>query len=120
MIARDGSIKIIGAQAQAAKAKAVFGALLELSKRGTQISEQNVDYAISLSFSEAQDKIVEIDKDIIARTINGRPIKPKTIGQKQYVDLIRQKMIVFGVGPAGTGKPTSPWLWLYRLLKREL
>jgi len=51
MIARDGSIKIIGAQAQAAKAKAVFGALLELSKRGTQISEQNVDYAISLSFS---------------------------------------------------------------------
>ena len=104
MIARDGSIKIIGAQAQAAKAKAVFGALLELSKRGTQISEQNVDYAIYLSFSEAQDKIVEIDKDIIARSINGRPIKPKTIGQKQYVDLIRQKMIVFGVGPAGTGK----------------
>ncbi len=104
MIARDGAIKIIGADTQAARAKAVFSALLELSKRGTQISEQNVDYAIALSFSESQDKLIEIDRDIIARTVNGKPIKPKTIGQKQYIDLIREKMVVFGVGPAGTGK----------------
>ena len=47
---------------------------------------------------------MEIDKDIICRTINGKPVKPKTLGQKQYIDLIRKKMIVFGVGPAGTGK----------------
>ncbi len=104
MIARDGAIKIIGADTQAERAKAVFSALLELSKRGTQISEQNVDYAIALSFSESQDKLIEIDRDIIARTVNGKPIKPKTIGQKQYIDLIREKMVVFGVGPAGTGK----------------
>ncbi len=104
MIARDGAIKIIGADTQAARAKAVFSALLELSKRGTPISEQNVDYAIALSFSESQDKLIEIDRDIIARTVNGKPIKPKTIGQKQYIDLIREKMVVFGVGPAGTGK----------------
>lgn len=104
MIARDGAIKIIGADTQAARAKAVFSTLLELSKRGTQISEQNVDYAIALSFSESQDKLIEIDRDIIARTVNGKPIKPKTIGQKQYIDLIREKMVVFGVGPAGTGK----------------
>lgn len=104
MIARDGAIKIIGADTQAERAKAVFSALLELSKRGTQISEQNVDYAIALSFSESQDKLIEIDRDIIARTVNGKPIKPKTIGQKQYIDLIRKKMVVFGVGPAGTGK----------------
>ena len=58
MIARDGAIKIIGADTQAERAKAVFSALLELSKRGTQISEQNVDYAIALSFSESQDKLI--------------------------------------------------------------
>ncbi len=48
--------------------------------------------------------IVEIDKDCICHTINGKPVKPKTLGQKAYVDAIRQKMIVFGMGPAGTGK----------------
>lgn len=104
MISRDGAIKIIGPESRVAKAKSVFSTLLELSKRGNQISEQNVDYAISLSYTEGEEKILEIDKDIISRTINGKPIKPKTLGQKQYVDLIRRKMIVFGVGPAGTGK----------------
>jgi phosphate starvation-inducible PhoH-like protein len=63
-----------------------------------------VDYALSLSFTESDAQILEIDKDIICRTITGKPVKPKTMGQKQYVDLIRKKMIVFGVGPAGTGK----------------
>ena len=68
------------------------------------MTEQNVDYALSLSFTEKDDQILEIDKDIICRTITGKPVKPKTMGQKQYVDLIRKKMIVFGIGPAGTGK----------------
>ena len=104
MIARDGSIKIIGPKAYVDKAKSVFNNLIELSKRGNQITEQNVDYALSLSFTLEDDKILEIDQDVIARTILGKPIKPKTLGQKQYVDLIRNKMIVFGVGPAGTGK----------------
>lgn len=104
MIARDGSIKIIGPEVQVGRAKSIFATLLELSKRGNTITEQNVDYAIALSYSEAQDKLLEIDKDIIARTINGKSIKPKTLGQKEYVDAIRNKMIVFGVGPAGTGK----------------
>ena len=48
--------------------------------------------------------LIEIDSDTVCRTIAGRPIKPKTFGQKEYVDAIRDKMIVFGVGPAGTGK----------------
>ena len=104
MIARDGSIKIIGPKAYVDKAKSVFNNLIELSKRGNQITEQNVDYALSLSFTLEDDKILEIDQDVIARTVFGKPIKPKTLGQKQYVDLIRNKMIVFGVGPAGTGK----------------
>lgn len=104
MIARDGALKIIGPEHAIRQAKSVFNNLIELSKRGNTITEQNVDYAISLSFTENDDKILEIDKDIICRTVTGKPVKPKTLGQKQYVDAIRKKMIVFGIGPAGTGK----------------
>ena len=104
MITRDGALKIIGPEQTIRQAKSVFNNLLELSKRGNTITEQNVDYALSLSFTEKDDQILEIDKDIICRTITGKPVKPKTMGQKQYVDLIRKKMIVFGIGPAGTGK----------------
>ena len=82
----------------------VFGQLLELSKRGNPIQEQNVDYAISLAMDDNDSGLLEIDEDCICHTINGKPIKPKTLGQKEYVDQIRNKMIVFGVGPAGTGK----------------
>ena len=103
MIARDGALKIIGPEHAIRQAKSVFNNLIELSKRGNTITEQNVD-AISLSFTENDDKILEIDKDIICRTVTGKPVKPKTLGQKQYVDAIRKKMIVFGIGPAGTGK----------------
>lgn len=104
MITRDGALKIIGPEQTIRQAKSVFNNLLELSKRGNTVTEQNVDYALSLSFTEKDDQILEIDKDIICRTITGKPVKPKTMGQKQYVDLIRKKMIVFGIGPAGTGK----------------
>jgi phosphate starvation-inducible PhoH-like protein len=104
IIARNGEVKVVGAMEDVAKAKSVFIQLLELSRRGNQITEQNVNYAISLCHDNKEREIVEIDKDLICHTINGKPIKPKTIGQKTYVDLIRKKMIVFGVGPAGTGK----------------
>ncbi|MGL5434135.1 MAG: PhoH family protein [Lachnospiraceae bacterium] len=104
IVARDGAIKLIGADQMIQKAKSVFNNLVELSVRGNAITEQNVDYALSLSFTESDHQILEIDKDIICRTINGKPVKPKTLGQKHYVDTVRKKMIVFGVGPAGTGK----------------
>ncbi len=104
IVARDGAIKLIGPEQMVQKAKSVFNTLVELSKRGNPIAQQNVDYALSLSFTESDQEILEIDRDIICRTINGRPVKPKTLGQKNYVDTIRKKMIVFGIGPAGTGK----------------
>lgn len=104
IVARDGQIKLIGPEQTVAQAKSVFNNLAELSKRGNVIAEQNVDYALSLSFTENDGQILEIDKDIICRTIAGKPVKPKTLGQKGYVDAIRKKMIVFGIGPAGTGK----------------
>ena len=104
IIARNGEVKVVGSEGEVAKAKSVFLQLLELSKRGNQITEQNVNYAISLCYEDKERAIVEMDKDLICHTINGKPIKPKTLGQKTYVDQIRKKMIVFGVGPAGTGK----------------
>lgn len=104
IIERNGEIKVIGSTEDVAKAKSVFMQLLELSKRGNVITEQQVNYALSLSFEDKEKEIVEIDKDIICHTISGKPIKPKTIGQKNYVNQIRNKMIVFGLGPAGTGK----------------
>ncbi len=104
MIARDGSLKLIGAESAVKKAKGVLDTLVELSRRGNIITEQNVDYALSLSFQEKEDKLLEIDNDLICRTVSGRPVKPKTIGQKEYVEAIRNKMITFGLGPAGTGK----------------
>ncbi len=104
IVVRDNELKIIGSDAAVEKAKKVFHQLIELSKRGNTIEEQNIDYAISLSMENKEGALVEIDKDVICHTINGKPIKPKTLGQKAYVDAIRKHMIVFGMGPAGTGK----------------
>ncbi|MCL2865903.1 MAG: PhoH family protein [Lachnospiraceae bacterium] len=104
LIARDGQIKILGEHNNGEKVKRVLTQLAELSKRGNTISEQNVDYAISLVYENQEESIVAIDKELICHTLQGKPIKPKTIGQKKYVDAIRQGMVTFGLGPAGTGK----------------
>ena len=104
IILRDGALKIIGPEQTIRQAKSVINNLLELSVRGNKITEQNVDYALALSFRAQEGQILEIDKDVICRTVDGKPVKPMTVGQKNYVDSIRKKMIVFGIGPAGTGK----------------
>ena len=104
IISRDGGIKVIGSGDNVTKAKSVFVQLLRLSMRGNEITEQNVNYALALCMDEKEEAIVSIDQDLICHTIQGKPVKPKTLGQKAYVDQIRKKMIVFGVGPAGTGK----------------
>ena len=104
MIARDGNLKLVGEAGNVKQAEGILMQLLELSKRGNTITEQNVNYAVGLALDNDKTNLVEIDSDIICHTIQGKPIKPKTAGQKTYVDLIRQKMIVFGIGPAGTGK----------------
>ena len=104
VVLRGESMKLLGEEHNLKKAEQVFLQLIELSKRGNIITEQNVNYALALSEEEKESAIVEIDKDCICHTINGKPVKPKTLGQKAYVDAIRQKMIVFGMGPAGTGK----------------
>ena len=104
VISRDGVLKILGSEQNAASAKKLIDELVVLAKRGNTITRQNVNYALSLAMEQRNEVLTEIDKDFICNTIQGRPIKPKTLGQKEYVDQIRKKMIVFGVGPAGTGK----------------
>ncbi len=103
-ITRDGGLKLIGSELQVEQAKQVLLELLELAGRGRQITEQNVDYVLSLAMEKQSGALLEIDKELICHTISGKSIKPKTLGQKQYVDAIRDNMIVFGIGPAGTGK----------------
>lgn len=104
MVARDGTLKLIGEAADVKQADSVLMQLLELSKRGNVITEQNVNYALSMVLEHRNPDLVSFDSDIICHTIQGKPVKPKTAGQKKYIDLIRKKMIVFGIGPAGTGK----------------
>lgn len=104
LIARGENVKILGEPEKTQQAKQVLSKLTELSKRGNVIQEQNVDYLLSLVMEDSTEDVLEIDKDIICHTLQGKPIKPKTFGQKKYVDAIRKKMIVFGLGPAGTGK----------------
>lgn len=104
VIAREDQLKIIGNEAAIYGAAEVFGQLARLAERGNVITEQNVNYALALLEEHKGDEMVAIDRDIICHTIAGKPVKPKTLGQKSYVDNIRKKMIVFGMGPAGTGK----------------
>lgn len=105
IVLRDGVLKISGTKENTGKALHVLNELYELSRRGNEITQQNVDYALSLSMEDLEDHImVKTDSDLICHTISGKPVKPKTAGQKRYVDAIRKSMIVFGTGPAGTGK----------------
>ena len=104
LIARDEHVKIMGEAARVEKAKSVLANLVKLSERGGGITEQQVDYTLSLAMEDSEDSVLEIDKDIICHTIQGKAVKPKTLGQQKYVDAIKNKMITFGVGPAGTGK----------------
>ena len=104
LISRDGILKIIGAEQSATQTKKLIEELVTLAGRGNSITKQNVTYALALAMEQRNQVLTEIDKDFICNTIQGRPIKPKTLGQKDYVEQIRKKMIVFGIGPAGTGK----------------
>ena len=102
---RNGVLHIMGDQTD--KAILVIKRLMGIvDNRGT-VEEQNVNYAISLTDNtdnKSENILVDLDSDVICHTVNGRPVKPKTIGQKAYVDAMRKNTVVFGLGPAGTGK----------------
>jgi phosphate starvation-inducible PhoH-like protein len=101
---RGTELKIIGEEQKTVHAEKVLSSLLNLSARGEVINEQNVRYIISLVDEGQEDKINTLGEDCICLTARGKPIKSKTLGQKKYIDAIKKNVVVFGVGPAGTGK----------------
>ncbi len=119
IVDRNGAIKVTGEEANVKKCVNILSQLFEVSKRGDDIEEQKVDYAITLGQEENEESLVEIDKELICHTISGKPIKPKTLGQKQYVEAIRNNMIVFGLGPAGTGKTYLAMAMAITAFKRD-
>ena len=104
ILTRGSEIKIQGDEESCDKAKRVISKLLYLLNKGEALTEQNIRYVISLVNDGNEDKLSSISSDCICISAKGKPIKPKTLGQKKYVEKIRDNTIVIGVGPAGTGK----------------
>ena len=104
VVNRDGELRISGEPEEVMMAAKAVEALLTLSGKGESITEQHVRYVIGLCRSGQSERIGELTQDVICITSKGRPVKPKTIGQKQYVDAILKDTVTIGVGPAGTGK----------------
>ena len=101
---REGELRVNGEVEDTMLAAKALNALLTLSNRGEPITEQNVRYVISLVRAGQEERISELTQDIICISSKGRPIKPKTIGQKKYIESVLKNTITIGVGPAGTGK----------------
>lgn len=104
IVNRGDDVVICGEEGGVLKAKTVVNALINLAKSGQIIEEQNVNYIVSETNDNNATQLNDINDDFICLTMNGRALRPKTLGQKKYVDSIRKNTIVFGVGPAGTGK----------------
>ena len=104
IVNRGDDVKISGEEKDVHKAWNILHSLVALVKKGEEITEQNLEYFISSAEETDLRELEKMYDDFICITVNGRPLKPKTLGQKDYVEQIRKKMIVFGVGPAGTGK----------------
>lgn len=101
---RGSDLKISGEAENVAKATTAIERLLALINKGEALSDQNVRYVISLVKDGEEDKLMSLSGDCVCITSKGKPVKPKTIGQKKYVEAIRKNTIVLGAGPAGTGK----------------
>ena len=101
---REGELRVNGEPEDTMLACKALSALLTISNRGEPVTEQNVRYVIGLVRAGQEDRISELTQDVICISAKGRPIKPKTLGQKQYVESIVKNTVTIGVGPAGTGK----------------
>ena len=104
IVSRGTDIKVNGEPEALGKSVRAIEGLLRLINRGEQLNEQNVRYVIMLVDEGEEAEIPQLTSDSVCITAKGRPVKPKTIGQKKYIEAIRSNTIVFGIGPAGTGK----------------
>ncbi len=104
MLFRGDALKISGDENGVESASGVVDGLIELLSRGEEIKEQSVRYAIEMEKQGAVSKLSGLISDCICITSSGKPVKAKTVGQKRYINAIRENTVVFGIGPAGTGK----------------
>jgi len=104
IVNRGDDVKISGEEENVHKAWSVMNSLGALARKGEEITDQNLNYFITAADEMNLEEVEKVYNDLVCITANGRPLKPKTLGQKKYVDLIKNNTVVFGVGPAGTGK----------------
>ena len=104
VVNRDGELRVDGEAENTMLACKAIQALLTLSTRGEAIGEQNVRYVIGLVRAGKESQISELTGDVLCISAKGRPVKPKTIGQKEYIMSVLHNTVTIGVGPAGTGK----------------
>ncbi len=104
IVNRGDLVKIVGEGSRAEKAVKVLEQLIKVASKNDEITEQSLQYLIDSVEESTTEELEKLHDDVICLTINGRPVKPKTLGQKKYVDMIRKNTVVFGIGPAGTGK----------------
>ena len=101
---RNSELVITGEVENVALAERTVNGLLALASKGENVDESNVRYVMGLVKSGREDKVGELLSDVICITAKGKPIKAKTLGQKEYIDSIKKNTVTLGVGPAGTGK----------------
>ena len=104
VLLRGTDIKVTGDAEKVGPAVRVIETLLSLLNNGEALTEQNIHYVMSLVSEGQEDRAAQLAEDVICITAKGRPLKSKTLGQKKYIEAIRQNTITVGVGPAGTGK----------------
>ena len=105
IISRDGSLKLCGDDEENLYyAQKAVETLLYFIVRGDEITEQRLDYCIAMAREGSTEALKQLSGDCICITVSGKPIKPKTLGQKNYIEMISKNTVVFGIGPAGTGK----------------
>ena len=104
VVDRESELHISGDEENVMLAEKTIAGLLSLAARGESIDEQNVRYIIKLVSEGGESQIDKIAGDVICITSKGKPVKAKTVGQKEYVDAIKNNTITLGIGPAGTGK----------------
>ena len=104
IVNRGDDVKVVGEERGVHKAWNVLNSMAAIARRGEEITEQNLEYFISSAEEADLQELEKVYDNLICITANGRPLKPKTMGQKKYIDLMRDNTVVFGIGPAGTGK----------------
>ncbi len=104
-VSRGDDLKILGTKENIEAGHKIVSEMIALAKKGVDITDQEVNYLLGMRQNNIDtSQLVKLQDDCICHTTLGKPVKPKTLGQKQYVDSIRNQMITFGIGPAGTGK----------------